>query len=246
MENLKDKTIIITGASSGIGEATALNLAQAGMRVMCAARREDRLKDLCARIKAAGGAAEYRVVDVTSLEEMKRLAQDTLAAFGQIDAIFNNAGLMPVSYLASLHTDEWERMVDVNIKGVLWGIAACLPHMLQRGRGHIINNASIAAHVISPTYAVYSATKSAVRIISEGLRQETGDKVRCTVISPGITKTELTDHITDQAVLDAMMPTRFNYAIEAEDIARGVRFALEQPWHVDVNEVIIRATGQAR
>ena len=246
MQDLKDQTIIITGTSSGIGEATALNLASAGMRVMCAARREGRLKDLCARIKAAGGVAEYRIVDVASLAEMKQLAADTIEAFGQIDAIFNNAGLMPVSFLANLHTDEWERMVDVNIKGVLWGIAACLPHMLERGRGHIINNASIAGHVISPAYAVYSATKSAVLVISEGLRQETGDKIRTTVISPGITKTELTDHITDQDVLDKLMKGRFDYIVHSEDIARGVRYALEQPWHVDVNEVIIRATGQGR
>jgi len=245
MSGIKDKNIIITGASSGIGEATALDLAAHGAKVMCAARREDRLKALVEKIQAGGGTAAYRVVDVTDRSAVQQLADDTIAEFGRIDVIFNNAGLMPITLLKNLHLDEWERMVDVNIKGVLWGIAAVLPHMLEHGRGHIINNASIAGHIMSPAYAVYSATKAAVLQISEGLRQETGDKVRVTIISPGITTTELTDHITDQDVLDNM-GGRFDYVVHSDDIARAVRYAVEQPWHVDINEVIVRATGQAR
>jgi len=245
MEGIKDKVVIITGASSGIGEATARDLAQGGAKLMVAARREDRLKTLTDEIAQAGGTVQYRLADVAEREQVQALADETLAAYGRIDVIFNNAGLMPVTFLKNLHVDEWERMVDVNIKGVLWGIAAVLPHMLEHGHGHILNNASIAGHIMSPAYAVYSATKAAVLQISEGLRQETGDKVRVTVISPGITTTELTDHITDQDVLDNM-GGRFDYVVHSEDIARAVRYAVEQPWHVDINEVIVRATGQAR
>jgi NADP-dependent 3-hydroxy acid dehydrogenase YdfG len=244
-EGIKGKSVVITGASSGIGEATALDLAAHGAKVMLGARREDRLKDLVKRISDAGGTADHRVCDVTNRDAVRALVLDAVGSFGQVDVLFNNAGLMPVSFLKNLHLDEWERMIDVNIKGVLWGIAAALPHMLERGKGHIINNASIAGHGMWPSYAVYSATKAAVLKISEGLRMETGDKVRVTVISPGITNTELTEHITDEEVL-GKLKGRFNYVIESEDIARAVRFAIEQPWHVDVNELIVRATGQDR
>jgi len=245
MEGIKDKVVIVTGASSGIGEATALDLAQHGAKVMCAARREERLAALVNKIRDAGGEAQYRVVDVTDREAVKKLIDNTLAALGPIDVLFNNAGLMPLGPLKNRHLDEWERMIDVNIKGVLWGIAAVLPHMLERGQGHIINNASVAGHNVWPFYSVYSATKAAVRTISEGLRQETGDKVRVTIISPGITATELTDHITDQDVL-SKMTGRFDYVIQSEDIARAVRYAIAQPVHVDVSEMIVRATGQPR
>lgn len=245
MEGIQDKVVIVTGASSGIGEATALDLAAHGAEVMCAARREQRLKALVDKIKAGGGTAEYRVVDVVDHQAVQRLADDTLSTYGQIDVLFNNAGLMPLGPLKNKHLDEWERMIDVNIKGVLWGIAAVLPHMLQRGQGHIINNASVAGHHVWPFYSVYSATKSAVRTISEGLRQETADKVRVTIISPGITMTELTDHITDEDVR-SKMSGRFDYVIQSEDIARAVRYAIAQPPHVDVSEMIVRATGQPR
>jgi len=245
MEGIKDKVVIVTGASSGIGEATALDLAAHGAKVMCAARREERLEALVNRIRDSGGEAQYRVVDVTDREAVKKLADNTLASLGPIDVLFNNAGLMPLGPLKNRHLDEWERMIDVNVKGVLWGIAAVLPHMLERGQGHIINNASVAGHNVWPFYSVYSATKAAVRVISEGLRQETGGKVRVTIISPGITATELTDHITDQDVL-SRMAGRFDYVIQSEDIARAVRYAIAQPAHVDVSEMIVRATGQPR
>jgi len=245
MEGIKDKVVIVTGASSGIGAATALDLAAHGAKVMCAARREERLEALVNKIRDSGAEAQYRVVDVTDREAVKKLVDNTLAALGPIDVLFNNAGLMPLGPLKNLHLDEWERMIDVNIKGVLWGIAAVLPHMLERGQGHIINNASVAGHNVWPFYSVYSATKAAVRVISEGLRQETGDKVRVTIISPGITVTELTDHITDQDVL-SKMAGRFDYVIQSEDIARAVRYAIAQPAHVDVSEIIVRATGQPR
>jgi len=245
MEGIQDKAVIVTGASSGIGEATALDLAAHGARVMCAARREDRLQALVNKIRDGGGIAQYRVVDVTDRQAVQQLAEVTLSAFGQIDVLFNNAGLMPLGPLKNRHLDEWERMIDVNIKGVLWGIAAVLPYMLERGQGHIINNASVAGHHVWPFTSVYSATKSAVRVISEGLRQETGGKVRVTIISPGITMTELTDHITDPDVL-SKMAGRFDFVIQSEDIARAVRYAIAQPPHVDVSEMIVRASGQPR
>ena len=245
MEGIKGKVVIITGASSGIGEATARDLAAHGAKLMVAARREERLKSLTDEIAKGGGTIQYRLTDVTQREQVQKLADETLAAYGRIDVIFNNAGLMPITLLKNLHLDEWERMIDVNIKGVLWGIAAVLPQMLKQGRGHIINNASVAGHGIWPSYSVYSATKAAVRVISEGLRQETGDKVRVTIISPGIVKTELTDHITDEDTL-ASLGGRFDHTLEADDIARAVRYAIEQPWHVDVSEVLVRATGQPR
>ncbi len=245
MENITDKVVVITGASSGIGEATALDLAKHGAKVICAARRTDKLQTLCERIKRDGGIAHYKECDVSNPKSFESLAQETIDKYGQIDVLFNNAGLMPLSYLRNLHTDEWERMIDVNIKGVLWGIAAVLPHMLENKGGHIINNSSVAGHHVWQAYAVYSATKHAVRVISEGLRQETDDLIRVTIISPGITKTELTSHITDQEVIDSFKG-RFNYFVEADDIARAVRFAIEQPKHVDVSEVIVRASGQPR
>jgi len=181
------KTAIITGASSGIGQAAAKELASRGFAVMLAARREDRLEELKKEIEEAGGQAAYKVTDVTSSEEMKALAEAAIEQFGQIDVLVNNAGLMPLSYMNKLKIEEWDKMVDVNIKGVLYGIAAVLPHMEERREGHIVNISSVAGHDITPGSAVYSGTKFAVRAITEGLRQELSPdmNIRATIVSPG-------------------------------------------------------------
>ena len=240
------KTVIITGASSGIGQATAKKLAHKGMNIMLAARREERLIELKQEIEAAGGRAEYLVTDVTSAEEMEKLALKTIERFGQIDILINNAGLMPLSYLNKKKIDEWDRMVDVNIKGVLYGIAAVLPHMEEREEGHIINVASVAGHAVRPSTAVYSGTKFAVRAITEGLRLELNPahNIRATIISPGIVATELTDSITDEDARDSFKKRGISNPLQSEDIAEAIAYAIEQPNAVDVNEIVIRPTQQ--
>lgn len=240
------KTAIITGASSGIGQAAAKALAQKGIRVMLAARREDRLIELQKEIEAAGGTAAYRVTDVTSAEGMQALAQEAIEQFGQVDILINNAGLMPLSYLNKVKIDEWDRMIDVNIKGVLYGIAAVLPHMEERQEGHIINVASVAGHVIRPSTAVYSGTKFAVRAITEGLRLELNPahQIRATLISPGVVATELTETITDEDAMDAFKKRGIQTPLKAEEIADAIVYAIDQPASVDVNEILIRPTQQ--
>ncbi|WKA55403.1 SDR family oxidoreductase [Planococcus shixiaomingii] len=242
----KVKSAIITGASSGIGQATARELAKNGYAVMLAARREDRLVDLKKEIEDAGGRAEYRVTDVTSAAEMKSLAEATLEHFGQITVLVNNAGLMPLSYLNKLKIDEWDRMIDVNIKGVLYGIAAVLPYMEEQKEGHIINVASVAGHVVSPGSAVYSGTKFAVRAITEGLRKEIDPElnIRATIVSPGAVETELRNTITDEDVLSNFRSRSAMEPLQATDIARAIVYAVEQPAHVDVNEILIRPRQQ--
>ncbi|MDN7246149.1 SDR family oxidoreductase [Planococcus shenhongbingii] len=240
------KSAIITGASSGIGQATAKELASRGFAVLLAARREERLVELKNEIEQAGGQAAYKVTDVTSAEDMKALGEAAIEQFGQIDVMVNNAGLMPLSYMNKLKIEEWDRMVDVNIKGVLYGIAAVLPHMEEREEGHIINISSVAGHDITPGSAVYSGTKFAVRAITEGLRQELSPamNIRATIVSPGAVATELSDTITDQDILDGFAsgsPMKF---LEAEDIARAIGYAVEQPDYVDVNEILIRPRQQ--
>ncbi|WP_341201007.1 SDR family oxidoreductase [Planomicrobium okeanokoites] len=240
------KTAIITGASSGIGQAAAKELANKGFSVMLAARREERLVDLKKEIEDAGGRAAYKVTDVTSAEEMKKLAEATIEHFGQIDVLLNNAGLMPLSFMNKLKIDEWDRMVDVNIKGVLYGIAAVLPHMEERKEGHIINISSVAGHDVTKGSAVYSGTKFAVRAITEGLRQELDPamNIRATIVSPGAVATELTETITDKDILSAFSNGPSMEFLQAEDIARAIGYAVEQPAHVDVNEILIRPRQQ--
>jgi NADP-dependent 3-hydroxy acid dehydrogenase YdfG len=238
MSSLTDKVILITGASSGIGEATALHLAARGARVVLGARRTDRLEKLTDSIRAAGGTAEYRALDVTSLADTQAFADFALQKFGRIDVIINNAGVMPLSPLAELRVQEWNRMIDVNIRGVLHGIAAVLPHMTSRKGGHIINLSSIGGHRVWPTCAVYSGTKFAVRAISEGLRQETQD-IRVTIISPGVVESELADTITSPTTAAAMADFR-KVALTPDAIARAMAYAIEQPADVDVNELIVR------
>ncbi|MFP3358660.1 SDR family oxidoreductase [Planococcus citreus] len=238
-------TAIITGASSGIGQATAKELAARGYHVMLAARREERLVDLKKEIEAEGGSADYKVTDVTSADEMKSLAQAALEKTGKIDILVNNAGLMPLSYMNKLKLDEWDQMVDVNIKGVLYGIAAVLPIMEEQKSGHILNVSSVAGHQVMKGSAVYSGTKYAVRAISDGLRQEIdpSHEIRVTIVSPGAVATELTDTITDDDVLDSFKSMSME-PLQAEDIANAIGYAVEQPSHVDVNEILIRPRQQ--
>lgn len=243
MTDIANKIILITGASSGIGEATARELAEAGATVVLGARRIDRLEKLVHEIEAAGGKARARALDVTSREDVQAFVGAARAAYGRIDVIINNAGVMPLSPMASLKVDEWDRMVDVNIKGVLHGIAAVLPAMNEQGAGQIINIASTGGHAVSPTAAVYCATKYAVRAISEGLRQE-NDKLRVTIICPGVTESELADSISDDKGREEMKEYR-KVAISPDAVARAIRFAIEQPADVDTSEIIIRPTATA-
>lgn len=238
-----NKVVIITGASSGLGEATARRLAKNGAKLMLAARREDRLQDLVAEIGQDGGTAKYQVTDVTDKSQVEALAKATKDAYGHIDVLVNNAGLMPLSPLAETKTDEWERMVDVNIKGVLYGIAAVMPVMLQQESGHIINLSSVAGHKVFPGGTVYCATKFAVKAISEGIRLESNGKIRSTNISPGAVDTELTNTISHEETAE-QVEQLYGVAIDADAIARAITYAIEQPEDVDVNEMIIRPTKQ--
>ncbi|MGB7413101.1 MAG: SDR family oxidoreductase [Thermosynechococcaceae cyanobacterium] len=243
MSEITDKVVIITGASSGLGEATARRLAKGGAKLMLAARREDRLKELVTEIEKTGGSAKYQVTDVTKREQVDSLAKATQDAYEKIDVLVNNAGLMPLSPLSALKVDEWEKMVDVNIKGVLYGVAAVLPIMQQQKSGHIINLSSVAGHQVFPSGVVYCATKFAVKAISEGIRLESNGEIRSTNISPGAVATELTSTIShEESAKNA--DQLYDAAIDADAIARAIAFAIEQPKEVDVNEMIIRPTQQ--
>jgi NADP-dependent 3-hydroxy acid dehydrogenase YdfG len=233
-----DKVVLVTGASSGIGAGIARELGRAGARLVLGARRTDRLQDLAASLP---GEVAIRRLDVTDRADVQAFAEAARERFGRIDVIVNNAGVMPLSPMAALKVDEWERMVDVNIKGVLYGIAAVLPEMTARGSGHVINMASIGALSVVPTAAVYCATKYAVRAISDGLRQE-NDRIRVTCIYPGVVESELADSITDPVAAAAMKSYRA-IALQPDAIGRAVRFAIEQPHDVDVSDIVVRPTA---
>jgi NADP-dependent 3-hydroxy acid dehydrogenase YdfG len=235
------KVILITGASSGIGEAAARKLAAAGHHVVLGARRTDRLQALAAEIEAHGGSVRVRALDVTRRADVDAFATFAKAEFGRLDVIVNNAGVMPLSPLNALKVSEWDQMIDVNIRGVLHGIAAVLPTMEAQGFGQVINVASIGAHAVSPTAAVYCATKHAVWAISDGLRQES-DRIRVTVISPGVTTSELAESISDDTARTAMESFR-RIAIPAEAIGEAILYAVDQPESVDVSEIIVRPTA---
>ncbi|MEH2424266.1 MAG: SDR family oxidoreductase [Nostoc sp.] len=241
MSEIKNKVVLITGASSGIGEASARLLASRGAHVVLGARRTDRLETLVTAIGNEGGSAHYKQLDVTQCNDMEEFVGFAQKTFGRIDVIVNNAGVMPLSKLEALKVDEWNRMIDVNIRGVLHGIAAGLPIMKEQGFGQFINISSIGGHAVSPTAAVYCATKFAVGAISEGLRQEVSD-IRVTVISPGVTESELADSISDSEARRGMQDFR-KIAIPPEAIARAIAFAIEQPNDVDVSEIIVRPTA---
>ncbi|MGF1622416.1 MAG: SDR family oxidoreductase [Rhodomicrobiaceae bacterium] len=238
---LSEKVVLITGASSGIGAGIALELGGAGAKLMLGARRMDRLQTVAAEIEASGGAVLTHALDVTHRDGVRAFADAARDAWGRVDVLINNAGIMPLSLMSSMKVDEWDRMVDVNIKGVLHGIAAVLPEMTARGSGHIINIASIGALGVSPTAAVYCATKFAVRAISDGLRQE-NDKLRVTCIHPGVVESELASTTTDPVAAEAMKTYRA-IALQPDAIARAVRYAIEQPDDVDVNEIVVRPTA---
>jgi NADP-dependent 3-hydroxy acid dehydrogenase YdfG len=243
--NIEGKVVVITGASSGLGEATARHLSALGARVVLGARRVDRLQALATELNRGGDKALAVATDVTDRDQVKKLVDAAVQKFGRVDVLISNAGLMPQSLLERLKIDEWDRMIDVNIKGVLYGIAAALPHMTVQKSGHFINVSSVAGHKVRPGGTVYSATKHAVRAISEGLRQEVKPyNIRTTVISPGAVDTELPDSITDPDVAVAMRKFYDDMAIPADSFARAVVFAMSQPDDVDVNEILFRPTRQ--
>ncbi|HSB16901.1 MAG TPA: SDR family oxidoreductase [Bryobacteraceae bacterium] len=244
--NIEGKVVVITGASSGLGESTARHLAKLGAKVVLGARRKDRLDAIVKDIQAAGGEALAVTVDVTKRAEVEGLVKKAVDTYGRIDVMMNNAGIMAIAPLAALKVEEWERMVDINIKGVLYGVAAALPHMQKQESGHFINTASVfGIKVFAPGGTVYCATKEAIRTLTEGLRIEAhADKIRCTIISPGAVDSELKQDTSDPASLEAVKGLYKAWAIPAESVARAVAYAIEQPPDVDINEIVIRPTAQ--
>jgi NADP-dependent 3-hydroxy acid dehydrogenase YdfG len=243
--NIRGKVAVITGASSGLGEATARLLSAEGANVVLGARRADRLRALARELTGRGGKALAIITDVTQLDQVKKLVDAAVETYGRIDVMINNAGLMPQSLLERLKIDEWDRMIDVNLKGVLYGIAAALPHMKRQKAGHFINVSSVAGHRVGPGFAVYAATKYAVRALSEGLRQEVKPyNIRTTVISPGAVATELPNSVTDPDAGARIRKFYGEVAIPADSFARAVAFAITQPEDVDINEILFRPTRQ--
>ena len=243
--NIEGKVVVITGASSGLGEATARLLSAQGASVVLGARRIDRLRVLADELSRRGGKALAVPTDVIQCDQVKRLVDAAVQTYGRIDVMINNAGLMPQALFERLKIDEWNQMIDVNIKGVLYGIAAALPHMKQQKAGHFINVSSVAGHRVGPGFAVYAATKYAVRALSEGLRQEVKPyNIRTTVISPGAVATELPNTVTDPQAAERIRKFYAEVAIPAESFARAVAFAMSQPEEVDVNEILFRPTRQ--
>lgn len=242
--NISDKVVVITGASSGLGESTARHLAALGAKVVLAARRTERLEAIAAEIRAAGGSALAVTTDVSVQTQVQALADAAIAHYGRIDVMVNNSGLMAIAPMAQARIDEWDRMIDINIKGVLYGIAAVLPQMQKQGSGQIINIASVAGiKVFSPGGTVYSGTKFAVRAISEGLRHEVGGSIRVTLISPGAVDSELKHGSSDEASSHNVNEF-YKQAIPASSVARAIAYAIEQPADVDISEVVLRPTVQ--
>jgi len=243
--NIKGKVVVITGASSGMGEAAAKHLSALGATVVLGARRADRIEKLAKEINDKGGKALAIAMDVTQRDQVKKLVDATVAEFGRVDVLLNNAGIMPLSLVESLHVDEWDKMIDVNLKGVLNGIAAVLPYMKEQKSGQIINTSSVAGHKVFSGSAVYSATKFAVRALTEGLRMEVKPhNIRTTIVCPGAVKTELLEHITDADVKQANEDYVGAVGISPDSFARVVAFAISQPEDVDINEIIFRPTSQ--
>src|SRR5580765_6244729 len=244
VHGIKNKVVVITGASSGIGEAAAVMLAERGAKVVLGARGLDRLQSLARRIERAGGEVAYAQTDVRKRENVTSLVNLACERYGQLDVLINNAGIGPISPLDDQRVEDWENMIDINIKGVLYGIAAALPVFRKQGFGHFVNTASTAGITVNPNMAVYAGTKSAVRAISDGLRQEAGDKLRVTIISPGFVRTNFTEGVTNPEVKAQLAASRDKFAMPPDAIARAIAFAIEQPADVDVNEIVIRPTAQ--
>ncbi len=244
MSGMEEKVVAITGASSGIGEAAALLLASRGAKVVLGARRLEPLTALAARIGDAGGEAAYASTDVRRRGDLTGLVALACERYGKLDVLISNAGVMPISPLDDLRVDDWDEMIDVNIKGVLYGIAAALPVFRKQETGHFVNIASTAGHKTVANQSVYSGTKFAVRAISEGLRQEAGDKLRVTVVSPGFVRTRFTDGVTNPEMKAQLEAARDRFAMPPDAVARAIAFAIEQPADIDVGEVIVRPTAQ--
>jgi NADP-dependent 3-hydroxy acid dehydrogenase YdfG len=242
-DSTDSKIIVVTGASSGIGEAIAARLAAEGHHVVAGARREDRLADLARRIERDGGSIDVRRLDVTDRADVAAFVDAAVAEHGRVDVVVNNAGVMPLSRLDALLVDEWNRMIDVNIRGLLHGIAAALPHFQRQGGGHFITVASVGAHEVVPTGAVYCASKFAAWAITEGLRLEVDPSIRVTTVSPGVVESELAESITDPTAAGAMQEYRAD-SISPDAIARAISYAIGEPADVDVNELIIRPARQ--
>jgi NADP-dependent 3-hydroxy acid dehydrogenase YdfG len=245
---IKDKVAIVTGASSGIGYATALALSRSGAKVAAGARRMDRLESLQNEISKNGEEVFVQKLDVTIKSECDALADAVLKKWGTIDILINNAGLQPLSFFKNLKVEEWDKMIDVNIRGVFYCTAAVIPTMMNKNSGHIVNISSMAGRVVYPSGSVYCATKHAVTAFSEGLRQEFSQRsnIRVTCIEPGVVATELMEAITDKALEKYVERTRQMEALQAEDIANAIMFAVEAPRHVNVNEILIRPMTQER
>ena len=245
---IKDKVVIITGASSGIGYATALSLAKEGAKLVVGARRTDRLESLVKAIEENNGEILAQKLDVTKKSDCDDLVNTAIKKWGKLDVLVNNAGLMPLSFVKNLKVDEWDQMIDVNIKGVLYCTAAVLPHMRETKSGHIINISSVAGRIVFPAGSVYCATKHAVTAFSEGLRQELSPRnnIRVTTIEPGVVSTELTTTITDESLEKFVESSKKMEALKAEDIASAIIFAINAPNHVSVNEILVRPTTQDR
>ncbi|WP_036167041.1 SDR family oxidoreductase [Massilia sp. 9096] len=242
-EGIKNKVILISGGSTGIGAEVARLLASEGAHVAIAARRKDKLDEVVAGIEAAGGTAKAYALDVTDKKQVEAVVAATVADFGKLDVLINNAGLMPIRPMAEVNTDEWDAMIDVNLKGTLYGIAAALPRFIAQESGHIINLSSVAGvKVFAPGGTVYSGTKFAVSAISEGLRQEVGDKIRVTSIEPGAVESDL-KHSTSGTARETVLEF-YKQAIPAASVARAIAFAIEQPADVDINEIVLRPTAQ--
>lgn len=244
-ENISGKVVVITGASSGLGAATARLLSQRGAIVVLGARRADRIEGLVSELTSAGAKAMAVVTDVTNRGQVKDLVDKAVESFGRVDVMLNNAGVMPLAPLEALKTDEWDQMIDVNLKGMLNGIAAALPYMKQQKSGHFINVSSVYGHKVGPNAAVYCATKFAVRALSEGLRQEVKPyNIRTTIISPGAVATELLEHISEKSIQAQTKDFVSKIAVPAETFARMVAFAISEPTDVDVSEIVFRPTAQ--
>ena len=245
---IKGKVAIVTGGSSGIGYATALALSRAGARVAAGARRTDRLESLKKEIESSGGETMVQALDVTKKAECDAFVDAVAKKWGSIDILVNNAGLMPLSFFKNMKVDEWDRMIDVNIKGVLYCTAAAVPHMMAKKSGHIVNISSIAGRVVFPAGSVYCATKHAVTAFSEGLRQElsTRSNIRVTCIEPGVVDTDLNDTITDASLQKFVEAAKQMQALHADDIANAIVFAVDSPAHMNVNEIMVRPTAQER
>jgi NADP-dependent 3-hydroxy acid dehydrogenase YdfG len=245
MAGIEDKVVAITGASSGIGEATAVLLAERGAKVVLGARRTERLDTLAARIATSGGEATSARVDVRRRGDVADLVGLACERYGKLDVLVSNAGIGPISPLDDLRVEEWEEMIAVNLNGVLYGIAAALPVFRKQGFGHFVNVASTAAHRIVPNQSVYAATKTAVRVISEGLRQEAGETVRVTVISPGSTRTDFATEISNAEVREQIAAMKERLGMAPAAVARAIAFAIDQPADVEVGEIIVRPTAQS-